>query len=779
MKDEAISEIIQRESDRLFVIDRECYVIFTGTSLSDERPFIRIGNCMNLPVEIIPLIENIVITDLLSGNPAWEQFNIDIKSLPLNRYIGSRLVVNKYLNFQKIFGLDLTNAEIVDVEKDIPILSRERDLGGKDSFIGIFYTSGNFRINRGGARIMDLARETAGAFDDNRMHGLMAEAGRTSERFNGDGVLFIGGNPLFYKNRFFTAYHFPKRYFEEFSTLGIDPTRIRDMIHPSANFINITRLIKWKHGTSGRLRLFTNHTEQTDLVKKLFPGSSITRKDFNGFNHDTGDGLNIRNYPGTFNIRLSFTKTRPARTDLTLAYIKSARGLDRILRENPDGLILHYPVYEDMHLLMKSARIPVIIVSDAAFSRGKLRNPSLPVIHNGLQYEFRRYASAGDLRGDIAGLESGAFISAESSVEEIESLTDRLTAALKRENTPAFDEYRTSYNALAFMRTMLENDVDRKRASALRKAIQEIDLALDRTTVPPLQPSVFRMVLAFAETAVYEIMEKSDLPTVLPVFLMEEITEEKLGLTDGPGRKEERDFYRRVLSDRDRLRRLLELYLPRSESAGFRELEKAISQRKETYFSDEPAIEEEIPPGKRQPTLLLKFASWVTVIASMIIIGILLAGHVRTWREDRARQTALREETEKKELVDKYGISISPYDIFMYVNEVALKNGYKKITIQGFKDKNPNWIYPGNRFLLDDDETITVKEGDTLWDIAHEKLMRKNIRFYKAAEAALESKNRGRPYANELESAKKFAFSKNHHAMIESLTGDGGDGRKR
>ena len=779
MKEDAISAIIQRESDRLFIIDRECYVIFTGTSLSDQRPFIRIGNCMDLPVEIIPLVENIVITDLLSGNPAWEQFNIDIKSLPLNRYIGSRLVVNKYLNFQKIFGLDLTNAEIVDVEKDIPILSREKDLGGKDSFIGIFYTNGNFRINRGGSGIMDLSRETAVAFDDNRMHSLMAEAGKTSGRFDGGGVIFIGGNPLFYKNKFFTAYHFPKRYFEGFSALGIDPTRIRDMIHPSANFINITRLIKWKHGTAGRLRLFTNHTEQTDLIKKLFPRCSITRKDFSGFNHDTGDGLSIRNYPETYNIRLNFTKTGPDRIDLSLAYIKGARGMEKITREKLDGILLHYSVYEEISLLMKSSGIPAVIISDTGFSRGKLRNPSIPVIHNGLQYEFRKYANSSDVIRNIAEIEGAGFITIESPVEEIEIFARRMTGALKKGTHPGFDEYRASYNALAFMRIMLESDVDRKRASALRVALQEIDLALDRTTAPPLDPFTSRMVLAFVETGVYELIEITEQPEKAPVFLMEDITEEKLGLIDLPERKEEHVFYQRVIRDRIRLRRLLELYLPRSESGGFRELEKAIRLRKEIFFSDEPRIEEEAPSGERKTAPLKKIAAWVTVLSSLAVIGILLTGHIRSWTEERLRQDSLRAEREKKELVEKYGITVSPHDIFMYANEVALKNGYRKITFQGLKVNNPNWIYPGNRFLLDDDEAITVKGGDTLWEIAHMKLMAKNLRFYKAAESAFQNKSGGRPYAEDIEIAKKFAYSKNHHAMIESLTKDVVDGRKR
>ena len=112
-----LTDIISGYADRLFVVDRECFIVFTGETLNDDIPFIRIGNYNNLPIEIIPLIENIVITDIIMGNPSHEQFNIDVRYMPSNRYIGSKHIVSKYLNFQKIFGLDLKNAHIVDIEK--------------------------------------------------------------------------------------------------------------------------------------------------------------------------------------------------------------------------------------------------------------------------------------------------------------------------------------------------------------------------------------------------------------------------------------------------------------------------------------------------------------------------------------------------------------------------------------------------------------------------------------------------------------------------------------
>ena len=112
-----IKDIIKTDYDRLFIVDPECYIIFTGDSTEDVQPFIRIGNWIDMPVELIPLIENIIITDNIIGNPAHEQFNIDIRYLSTNRYIGSKNIVNKFLDFQKISGLTLKMRQLSILRK--------------------------------------------------------------------------------------------------------------------------------------------------------------------------------------------------------------------------------------------------------------------------------------------------------------------------------------------------------------------------------------------------------------------------------------------------------------------------------------------------------------------------------------------------------------------------------------------------------------------------------------------------------------------------------------
>ena len=141
-KNMKLSDIIRNDNDRLFIVDTECFIIFTGGSITDNRPFIRIGTWSDLPVEIIPLVENIIITDKILGNPALEQFNIDIRNFTSNRYIGGESILRRFLDYQRNFGLDLTNVSVVNIEKDIPELTDKKIFLTGTSLSGFFTATG-------------------------------------------------------------------------------------------------------------------------------------------------------------------------------------------------------------------------------------------------------------------------------------------------------------------------------------------------------------------------------------------------------------------------------------------------------------------------------------------------------------------------------------------------------------------------------------------------------------------------------------------------------------
>ncbi len=341
-----LKEIIRSDKDRLFVLDNECFVIFTADDLVDEKPFIRIGNWIDLPPESIPLIENIIVTDSITGNPAHEQFNIDPEFLSTNRYIGSRQVIQNYLDFQKNFGLDLNNVSVVDVENDLPYLSKELSISSKDSFLGIFYTNGNFRVIYKDETLFDLKEYEDKSPVCIKEHDYVSNINKDSTKYSGSGIVIFNNYLLFYKNRYFTSYQFPKEYLNDFKSLNIDPAKIRELILPSSNVTDINDFLKWCNSRKILLKIYTNSKNALSPMQKLFPDVSLKLNDFHGHSFDTGDGLTVRNYPGSINEKIIYRNTAPASKNLELAYLKEFTGIREILKEKLDGIIVPFTIYE-------------------------------------------------------------------------------------------------------------------------------------------------------------------------------------------------------------------------------------------------------------------------------------------------------------------------------------------------------------------------------------------------------------------------------------------------
>lgn len=779
MKEAALQEIIPREEDRLFIIDRECYIIFTGTTLSDERPFIRLGNFIDLPVEIIPQIENIVITDLLVGNPAFEQFNIDVRMLSQNRYIGSLPVVSRYLDFQKVFGLDLKNAKIVDVEKDVPFIRNKKELKDAEAFIGIFYTNGNFKIHHQKNFLLDLARETGLAFDEKMLMDRLIGSTRESERYDGDGIVIIGQTPFFYKNGNFTPYHFPKHFLEDFNRLSIDPSRIGEVIHPSANFIHLSRLMRWKHASGGRLLLFTDHREQFSQMQKLFTKATLARKDFSGLSHDASYGLSFAAKSGSFNVAVRYSRTKPHRLDLSFTYIKGSRTLSSIIKEKHDGIIIPSSIYEEYAAILRSGNAPLLVIADTDFARNKLRDPSIILIQSGFQYEFRKYPSFHDLRIDLESVVLNMISIVSLTPGEIEK-TARERSAIMRKRPLTETEHAEIQNLISLCRLFLAEEKDRKKAEALRKAAHELSAPFDRMISREFSKNM-RSIIAFCGTYAYEFIELFQAKNIRQQQMVEEISETSLQEANAAYMAEkEKKFYLRIIEDRKRLQKLLDLLRPAADEKDFRDLSRALEERKSYYYTEEPAPEFILSEERPKKTLFKKIIACILIALSLCFIVVFLISISRKEREYRENLARMREAQERKELIDRYKIYVAPYDIFAFANKIALENGYRPITYKGLKEKNPNWIYPGNRFTIES-ENVTVKEGDTLWDIAHERLLERNIQFYRLVDVLKSTASHTQDFTEKLQKAEELAFNDTHKKIISSLKNsrtDGGKGQK-
>ncbi|HSV95396.1 MAG TPA: hypothetical protein VLM75_00530 [Spirochaetota bacterium] len=775
-----LSDVIRQDGDRLFILDHDCYVIFTGDTVDDEKPFIRIGNWANLPVEIIPLIENIIVTDHLIGNPSYEQFNIDVNYLPTNRYIGSRLVVKRYLDFQKTFGLDLTNVSVVEIERDIPQISKEKIISDRDSFIGVFYTNGDFQVTHNRRAIFNLKAPEGRYFDDLRILDTISEIGRESARYTGCGFVVLQNNPLFYKNRYFTPYHFPRACHEDFARLEIDPAQIRELLLPSSNLINITRLARWKHQTHGKLKIFSDHRDDIDLLQKLFTGATISRKDFDGFSFETGDGMSARNYPGTFNVRMLYKKAKPSFEDLTLAYIKGFAGVQSILGEDLDAIMISYPVYEEANLLFKSTDTPLILIPEQGRPLPKPRPGGPAIAIPGIQYELLKYTDTAGLIAEIAKHVSAKEIVEKLASGDVESIRGLLPAGRQTDAGTRFESTREAVNILALLKIYRNTTTDRKVSSALQKLMDSLIVPADPSVIAPDVSPRFRICMALCDGSLYEYME--DIPGGPGAFIvLDEVPEDSPADLDRIADPALRRHYETIIADRRRLRDLLSLFAGKmKDDSRIRELRAAIALKKEQYefesLGERNDMERESAARERRKMMLRKAIPFLAVLAlaALAALGYHIGApiyheHQKAAVEEKRANKEAEEKRLRGELIKKYGIHVSEHDVFVYVNRVAVRNGYAPIPYASLKNRNPNWIYPGNVFVMLDGERVVVKEGDTLWGMSYTRLLDSGIAFHQTMEEIEKSAARGLDIAPLVEKARSLSASADRVKRLESL----------
>lgn len=808
--DMEIKDIIKSDSDRLFIVDPECYIIFTGETTDDIKPFIRIGTWNDLPVELIPLIENIIITDSLIGNPAHEQFNIDVRHLPENRYIGSRAVVRKFFDYQRIFGLDLTNASVVDIEKDLPELSKEKNISHKDQFIGVFYRDGNFKVLLNKNTIFDLNSIIEKPISWQKFHDLLSEQHRGTARFDGSGLVVIGHNPFFYDKRHFYPYLFPGEYLRIFSLLGIDPGKIQAILHPSLNLINISKLFKWLNSTNRKITIFANSSD-IDPVKRLFSHAVVRNDGFSGLEYRSETGLEIRNYPGTFNLKITYNGVRNRGEMLTAAFIKGSAGVRDIIREKLDIIIITYSAYEDIHILLRSTGTPVVIVDDGNKNVAKLGGEDKIILSPGIHYEFRTYSGIDEL-APLAGLapETAAAITGSP-----ESLAAEIDATRGAALTP--ERRRELFNLLSMVRVHLYNTRDRKLSSQLRSIAAGLSLTAGRTGAVP-DPSRSAVVLALFNGAVFPFITDTGPAAGTALFDGIGAAGEDSGRPDDSAMA---GHYDRILADRERLRHLIDIY---TRSARYNEknmpelgmLREAIGDRKSQYGEESLSLDNSWPRSiasslsgdegndafgtgtgetaagsrrgklsditavtRRQGTgtagaagavpgaaatagdagmagasaiagaaggMVRRIKSLPTAVKIALPLGLILliAALLFLYPADNAGTAAKRAaaikargpvaqsrdiDTRYRQLGVQLNIKVKDRDIYRYANEVAVKNGYHRIAETTLRERNPDWIYPENVFIMLDFQPVVVSRGDTLWNLSKNKLIESTIKI--------------------------------------------------
>ncbi len=805
-----IKGIIENDNDRLFIVDNECYIVFTGDSLEDDKPFIRIGNWLDLYVEIIPLIENIIITDNISGNPLHEQFNIDVKNLQLNRYIGSQHTLDKYLEFQRLCGLDLKNASIINIEKDIPEITGKRLISKKNQFIGVFYRDSNFKVIYNKSDIVSLYDTEKISYSHNNILDRISSANR-GMRYKGTGFSFNRENALLFSNGRITSIGYPGNLFSWLVEHEIDPGSIDNLVLLRENPQSLVDFLKWNQSRDSGIKLYTDLLDEAGFIKKLFSKSLKNIDNFSTLDTAVSDSIEITNFNGSGNLVLNYSINRPERENVKISYISSVKEIDELIQLSGDGIIINYTLFEDNAMRFKSTHTPVIIIDDGNPNISRLVSADNIIIFQNTEY------TAGKT------VDPEYILSRTSHEEELlgEILNENIRSADDLIRKLALVEDPLERNALllnlsTLLRYILNSTADRKLSSRLKGFYTSLQGNINRDLLNE-NSNRLKGSLIFHNQSVYQFIEigdESENRKALARMIHEADEYIPLPLGKEPVGTETAYFNSRIREDRERLRRLLDYFIDRSEMFNekkeyIEELDTLLKERRKEFLIpkqdgkgykvnvefkeiNREQLEKSIKGSKSRKEKAAGAASGnersffkpvniaaVVILLILLIIGALyLTGTINTFssREDKISETPYQRTIREiytvnresyPELEKKYKIRVKPSEILRYANGVAVKNGYNRISLSKLREKNPDWIFPGNVFLMLDGTRVKVKRGDTLWKLSEDKIIESIIVFNRIMEKLSQS---DRDISDKLlREAKKVAFMKEHVKMINQM----------
>ncbi len=734
-----LKDIIQTGSDRLFIVDRECYLVYTGETVDDEKTFIRIGNWFGMPLEIIPMIENIIITESITGDPSCEQFNIDLIDLKRNSYIGRESEIKRFFEGQRDYGLDLNNASIVDIERDIPEISGEKIIFSKNQFIGFFSPDGNFRIIQNNIHIADIREikrvfiNPFSIFDD--IHGRHP----APESFDRPGFIAADGAILIHNRNRFTSINLPTASHDLFNEMSIDPGNLDTIVFTGKTDGTIPDYIKWRDSGIDALSIFSASGNDIFAKNGFQTGSHIKIEKLSGMNITDSMGLKIKSYHRTNNLRITLPDQNIPE-GISLVLVMENNRVSDIIKDTFSLILIDFKVYEKSNPLFKGITTPYAVIDDGNPGVHRINHWDTIVLSRGWRYTVEIENSIDRIREKYSVDDRNLSLILEKGKFVISEIISSLKNQYK--DRDEFLLHKTLFNLLSGIRIIMHGTADRDLSAILKSAIRELSTIIDMKIIEEKRGS----------SSIALLIHDGNLFSFLTS-----------GIPDPHNMKErKKSIDTRITRDRERLSVLLSVHSETIKSPGYTPdrlalLEKAINERKDAMniltfdnnknqisgkaHKEDPGvknvsgnrnIKREVSWNIRKKIAVTGAITLVILFLALIKSGLLHINEKELKNQTRAGPTAA-------DLIKKYNITANENDIYRYANQIAVKNGYHKITFSKLKEKNPDWIFPGNIFLMPDGEKITIKRGDTLWDLSKNKIINSSVEFYETFEKIAET----------------------------------------
>ncbi|MFQ3619636.1 MAG: hypothetical protein SNJ78_01705, partial [Spirochaetales bacterium] len=262
-----IKTMIENPALRVFHIDHECYLIYLGTSHTDYRPFLRIGNSSALPEEIKSYVSSVLITDNYTGNPFLEHINLELPFSGETKFVGDPLRIERLKQFLHEKNLPQAEFEYETIEQ-----SPE-----KGRSLVFFFKSGNLHVHHNGDELFNLRQR-----EEQDLHGIYLTERVSSivkanplryllKTFQQPGFFYAGKKVYFFHEQRIGVFQTPNDYLFGLSRLGIDPDLLQWGIETDFQE-GILRRLKRSIINKRELRLGSPNIEMLRSVLHLFSG---------------------------------------------------------------------------------------------------------------------------------------------------------------------------------------------------------------------------------------------------------------------------------------------------------------------------------------------------------------------------------------------------------------------------------------------------------------------------------------------------------------------------
>ena len=674
-----MSDIKERNipGSRVYHIDRECYVLYMGKPERMYRPFLRVGNSPQLPADIQQYIGSVILSDRLTGNCFIEDLCLKGASSPPTNYVGTRELINAITNFvgkKKISEHPLSSESKKDSER-----------GGNV----VFYVNGNFKILLNGHCLLDLFKREK---DDHhhittiqRIEEYVnkAEGSLTSDDLHGNGFILLRNNSFaLFQNGVIQSCGIEQDSLVNMTETMIPPSLFR-RFGGTSDKASILNLSKW-HATQGNSIEFILNEGSKGEVQKFFKFLKQA-----GVKISLAEQLPIPEYLdiASYTALLKLTET------------SSPVSIKGIKLPGKDSWMLNsLPILP---------AVPYVFPDTSKISK----------------FDFHHAQNTLEEFMGTAGKEfTGSFIESSDRQAALNSLGD----------DQKFDDA-VRLTIFIWLWNHLHSNADdtSKNAAAQAQFIGQQIVTLQNTVLLPMKAELAHLKGGWA------VLFSMKQGTSRQVLRSWKETREKIA-TLAHFVPDEAFFE----SERKRLINALRILLEQDVLEDD-EVEDSVdestlpsgSREAETTQTDEP------PAGKlkaaQQKPRKKKLLIPVIALASLLLLALLLAlliprgaGVSEPVADDTLAEKSEVQEIQKtvdndtEEPQSVYTIEWNLAEVLFITNWISYNNGYDLVGEETILERDPNWIYPGNVFILPDRSSYEVLRGETLWFIASDFLDR-------------------------------------------------------